>query len=474
MHNIFMLLVLVLIAPSVIAYEPSTKTSVPDEVITPNVYVVKNVNIIPMTKNNKVIESATVVIQGNKIIAINGETPLNAEVIDGTGKWLIPGLIDMHIHGLSDANFRQQEPTQGANVFFDTQNVMTPYVANGVTTIFDLSARPQNFGQRNEIAKGDVIGPRMALAKLLDGGQGLDKINSPADGRQAVRSAKADGYGFIKPYSNLEDETFWAIVDEAKKHDLNVVGHIPNTFRGRLKEALVPNFSMVAHAEEFSKEAKDFTYEEALLFAQMAKENGIWLTPTLTVMVWIDRHLRSLDYTKNLSTLKYMHPIFQDKWVNHNKKNNNTTPSFIAHVEQIISFNKKLVKAFKEVGAPIVVGTDAMNTGVVPGFSLHDELALLVEAGMTPEEVLISATRLPATWLGIDSHVGTVEENKYADLVLLNANPLDNIKNSTNISGVFVNGVWLNKMEIDNMLLKLETFNSANKDKYQWRKRRTY
>lgn len=472
MRNIFVLLVWVLITTYVSASELSTVKSKSESIGTPKIYVIKNVNVIPMTKENKVIESAEVVIKDKKIIAINGEVPVNAEVIDGTGKWLIPGLIDMHIHGITNTNFRQQEPTQGANLFFDTQNVMTPYIVNGVTTIFNLGARPESFGQRNEIIKGDAIGPKIALAKLLDGGKGLDKVNSPSEGRQAVRSAKSDGYGFIKPYSNLGDETFWAIIDEANKQDLNVIGHIPNAFKGRLKEALIPNFGMVAHAEEFAKEAKDYSYAEALLFAQIAKENNIWLTPTLTVMIWNSRHLRSLDDTKNLSSLKYIHPIFQDKWINHNRMNNNSSPSLIAHVDNIVTFNKKLVKAFKEIGVPIVVGTDAMNTGVVPGFSLHDEFELLVEAGMTPEEVLISAIRLPAKWLGIASQVGTVEEEKYADLVLLDANPMESIKNSTKISGVFVNGVWLNKMKIDDMLLKLETFNTKIKDKYQWRNRR--
>ena len=442
--------------------------------IPPSIYVVKNVNIIPMTENNEIINNATVVINGNRIVGINGEIPMDAKVIDGSGKWLIPGLMDMHIHGVTDANFRSQKPTQGANVFFDTQDMMTPYVANGVTTVFDLNARPDNFGQRNDIIKGQAIGPRIAFAKLLDGGNGVNKVNSPSDGRQAVRSAKADGYGFIKTYSNLTDDTFFAIVDEAQKQNLKVLGHIPNAFDGKVKEAFVPNFSLVAHAEEFAKWASNSSYDEALNLSRMAKNNNTWVSPTLTVMVWIERHLRSLENVQQLTTLKYMHPMFQDKWVNHNRKNNQSTPEFIAHVEQIIEFNKKLVKALIEVGVPIVVGTDAMSTGVVPGFSLHDELALLVEAGMSPEQVLISATRLPAQWLGIANDVGTVEEGKYADLILLDENPIDDIKNSTKIAGVFVNGTWLSKNKIDTMLLNLEKSNLQIKDKFKWRNRRKY
>lgn len=137
-------------------------------------------------------------------------------------------------------------------------------------------------------------------------------------------------------------------------------------------------------------------------------------------------------------------------------------------------FNKQLVRTFKESGVPIVAGTDAGSSGVVWGFSLHDELALLVDAGLTPEEAIASATRLPATWLGLDSLTGTIEVGKLADLVLLEADPLADIKNTRKISGVFVNGRWLDKSEISTMLADLSKRNSTSKDKYDWSKRAEY
>ena len=136
---------------------------------------------------------------------------------------------------------------------------MTPYVANGVTTIFNLNANTESFCQRKEIQSSRVIGPRMALAALIDGGKGSGRnANTAEQGRQTVRNAKAEGYEFIKLYSKLNIESFTAIVDESGKQGLKTVGHIPAAFQGKLDQAFVPHFGMVAHADEFSKHAKDF------------------------------------------------------------------------------------------------------------------------------------------------------------------------------------------------------------------------
>ena len=440
-------------------------------------YVIKNVNVIPMTENNnEVIKSATVVIQNQKIISINDTLPKDSKVIDGTGKWLIPGLIDMHVHSITDINFKENKPTEGANYFLNTQDVMVPFIANGVTTIFDLDSRIEHFAQRNEIIEGKVIGPRMALAPLIDGGDGGKNVNTPEQGRQAVRIAKANGYNFIKVYSFLNVETFKAIVDEAEKQGLKVVGHIPDVFKGNLEEVFVPNFGLVAHAEEYSKHSKDFTVEDAEYFAQLAKKNNTWLTSSLTTMIWIGKQLRSVDSVRNSETLKYVYPLISNRWVNSNFYYKQTSPEFITRVDNLIDFQEKLIRAFNEAKVPIVAGTDEGIPGIVPGFSLQDELELLAAYGMTNEQVLASATRLPAQWLGIDHKVGTIEVGKYADLLLLDENPLENIKNTRKIRGVFVNGTWLDKKKIETMLSDLAKWNTSMKDndRYQWENRRNY
>ena len=428
-----------------------------------------------MTTENKIIENATVVIKDKKILSINEPVPQGARIIDGKGKWLMPGLIDMHVHNLADINFSAGYPTKAATIFTDTQDFMLLYIANGVTTAFELSARVEHFGQRNEIAKGKVIGPRIALAILINGGDESGNIaNTPEDGRQSVRMAKAQGYEFIKVYSGLNIETFKAIVDEANKQGMKVVGHIPDAFKGRIEEAFVPHFDMVAHAEEYAKQTDSFTEQDARRFAKLAKANGTWLTPTLITMERIAEQARSLDGLRNLPGFKYVHPLIQNRWLTSNNYNTGTNPERIAYFEKLIGFHMLLVKAFKEAGVPIVAGTDAGNPGVVWGFSLHDELELLVKAGLTTEETLASATRLPATWLGIGDKIGTVEVGKYADLLLLDANPLDDISNTRKISGVFVNGKWLRSEKINAMLSDLAKKNTVNKDKYDWKKRAEY
>lgn len=138
------------------------------------IFAVTNVNIITMATDNKIIENATVVIKDKKILSINSPIPDKAKLINGKGKWLIPGLIDMHVHNLADVNFGSNYPTKGANAFTNTQDFMLLYIANGVTTAFELSARPEHFGERNEIIKGNVTGPRIALALLIEAERDLE------------------------------------------------------------------------------------------------------------------------------------------------------------------------------------------------------------------------------------------------------------------------------------------------------------
>ncbi len=435
--------------------------------------VIEHVTVLPMTVNGAILRDATVVIDKGRIVSLNGPAPKGAKRINGKGKWLIPGLADMHIHMLSDGMPRPKKyPTEAPTMFFDAQDIMTPYIANGVTQILNLDAVSASIGQRNQIASGEVLGPHMALAAVINGGKSRGNIvaNTASDGRQTVRDLKAAGYDYIKVYTDLNAETYAAIVDEASKLGLKTVGHIPEVFEGNLESAFVPNFGMVAHAEEFSKYSKDFTDEDAKRYAQLAKQNDTWLTPTLTVMRWIASQSRSLDELKALPSLQYAHPLMQSKWIVANRYNKNAiaSPGLVPYFDKMVEFHVRLVRAFKEAGVPIVAGTDAGTSAVVPGFSLHDELELLAGAGLTNEEVLASATRLPAVWLGTDVDRGTIEVGKRADMVLLDADPLVTITNTRKISGVFMNGRWLSRGTLDDMLADLSKRNTVARGQNDW------
>lgn len=432
------------------------------------VYAIKNVNIITMTHDHKVIENATIVIKDTKILTINQPIPHEAIVIDAKGKWLIPGLIDMHVHNLVDGPYISY-PTKGPAVHFNTQNLMSLYVANGVTTVFELSARAEHIGQRNEIIRGDVIGPRIALAGLIDGGNANMTATTPSDGRQTVRLAKGEGYEFIKVYSQLDKETYKAIIDEAEKQQMKVVGHIPNSFEGSTEEAFVPHLGLIAHAEELSKQTDTYTVQEAERFAKMSKANGTWLIPNLSNLVYIAKQARSLDSIRNLDSFKYVHPLMQSKWMTANQYNQGSNTKRIAYFDKLVDFHIKVVQAFKKEGVPLLVGTDAGTSGIVWGFSLHNELKLLTEAGLTNEETLASATRLGAEWLGIEDKIGTIEIGKLADMVLLEGNPLEDIDNTRRISGVFVNGRWMDQNKIDLMLSNVAHWNNDHQEEYNWK-----
>lgn len=433
-------------------------------------YALKNVNVINVASSDVVIKNATVVISNNHIESINGKVPKDAKILDGKGKWLIPGLIDMHVHLPADVFLGDKRPTQLPDLSFNIQDIMTPFIANGVTTILELNSSMETYSEKKDIERGYVIGPRMALAALIDGGNGTGRrVNTPQDGRQAVRSAKAEGYDFIKIYAYLNVETYKAIIDEANEQQLKVVGHIPESFKGNLKDAFVKGFSMVAHAEELTNYAVDYSEQEAIEMAQILKNNGTCLSPTLTTMERILSQVKSLDELKALPTLKYVHPIFQSKWLTANKYNKMHSPENIEHFEKYVKFNLLLVSACKKAGVPIVTGTDAGTSSVINGFSMHDELELLVKAGLTPQEALNSATLLPAQWLGIDKQVGTIETGKLADLILLDENPLTDIKNTRKIAGVFVNGKWWDKVKINAMLSDLAERNTADINKFDWK-----
>lgn len=423
----------------------------------------------------------TVIIDGGRITEINRQAalPEDAQVINAAGKYLIPGLWDMHVHT-------------------PTREFVMLYVANGVTGVRDMfSPLPQINQWRGQILSGALAGPHIiAAGPIVDGPKpiwpGSIAVGNEAEGRKAVQTVKSGGSDFVKVYSQLSRDAYFAIADEAKKQGIAFAGHVPTVVT--VAEASDAGQKSVEHltgitlgcssAEaELMKEMKEkseaepgaflptwvrlqsrslATYDSAraeALFARLAK-NGTWQTPTFTVL----RALAFLDdpaFTGD-PRMKYMPPFVRSFW---NPKNSPTmkqlTAEDFASQKKLFARQLEMVGAMQRAGVGILAGTDTLNPYVFPGFSLHDELGLLVKAGLTPMQALQAATRNPAKYLDKLDSVGTVEKGKLADLVLLDADPLADISNTKKIAAVIVGGRLLDRAALDRMLAEVEA--AANK-----------
>ena len=413
--------------------------------------VITHVTVLPMVAGAEPLPDTTVVIRGQRIVAVEPSSryavPDGARRIDGTGKWLMPALTDMHVH--------LENPENATSA--DLAGVLLPYVANGVLQVMDMAAVPEALGLRKAVESGRVLGPHIALAAMVDGSPPIWPIArvaaTPEEGRQAVRDIKAEGFDFVKVYSKLTLETFTAIREEALAQHVKMLGHIPGRVPGAIGSYMQPGFAMVAHAEEFAYQANALSQEDIPRFAQMAKANGTWLISTLVLNELIVEQMRDLKKVMARPQIRFIYPpTVQETWVNNNRYAASATPQRIERLSKVVDFNRKLVAAFVHAGVPVVAGTDSLAPGVIAGFSLHDELQALVQAGMSCEQALAAATRLPAEWLGVASDRGTVQAGKRADLLLLDADPLADIANTRRISAVIANGRHLPARELERML----------------------
>jgi imidazolonepropionase-like amidohydrolase len=430
----------------------------------PAVLAIEHVTVLPMTATGATeVQDATVLIRDGRIAVITpaaqASIPQGARRINGSGKWLMPGLTDMHVHL---ANDRAGRLMLGNSSLRDgtlrDEDIFTLFIVNGVTQVLDLQSMSETLRQRYETETGQILGPHIKTAAMIDGVPPewpigtLRVAATPEDGRQAVRDAYAEGYDFIKAYSHLSLETFSAIVDEARRLNMRVVGHIPQRGKGITEKFFQPGYDLVAHAEEFAQQTDPPSIEAIPRYVAMAKRNGTWLIGTISLD---ERILEAATHPETLKTrpeLRLLPPPVQDFVINHNPYVKAASPGFIKHDQEIIEFNGELVRAFTKAGIPVLAGTDSGVPGLVYGFALHDELEAMSNAGMSNQQVLEGATRLACEWLGVDGDRGTVEQGKRADLLLLDADPLVNVANTRKIAAVMVGGRYLARSDLDRML----------------------
>ncbi|MHC4555843.1 MAG: ankyrin repeat domain-containing protein [Planctomycetota bacterium] len=421
----------------------------------------------------------TVVVRGGRIAALGKtaslDVPENAHVVDATGKFLIPGLWDMHIH-----------PWLG-------KNYLALFTANGVTGVRVMEGEPVYHKWRQEISAGKLIGPRMVISSpIVDGPESIlpdpTVVSNEGEGRQVVRKVKKQGADFVKVF-NIPRDAYFALADEAKRQGIPFAGHVPffvslaeasdagqqsiehcpsillacssegeEELGRRLKETLVERPFSLPHVRARVKLIADITYSEkkaAELFARFVK-NNTWVCPTL--IVWHGLSFRDKEDLANDPRLKYMPLSAKDSW---NPKNNVrvvwATGEGRADFRKLCEKHLAIVGAMGRAGVGLLAGTDTTPTAYCfPGFGLHDELALFVQAGLSPMQALQTATYNAAKCLGKLDSMGTVERGKVADLVLLDANPLQDIRNTQRIAAVVVRGKIFQRAALQKMLAQVE------------------
>jgi imidazolonepropionase-like amidohydrolase len=418
-----------------------------------------NVNVIPMDRET-VLRDQTVVVQNGRITAVgpaaSTQVPQGATRVDARGKFLMPGIAEIHAHvpGINPQGTPEQQAAQKQFA----EDVLFLYVAAGATTIRGMQGNPAQIEMRRRVESGELIGPRMYLGAPQLGGN----VPHPDTGRARVRQAKAAGFDLIKVQEGLTKEAYDAIVDEAKKQGLPWGGHVSSFVM--LSGALAAKQSTVDHLdgyiEALAGDPPNMPAGQAALqadeskipaLAQATKAAGVAVVPTMSL--W--ETLQGAHDPAQLGTrpeLKYMPPQMVQGWattVGNTRSNANFNAQTAArHIE----LRNKMLAALDAAGVTILMGTDAPQIFSVPGFSLYHELPVMVKAGMTTYEVLASGTINVARFFGTERETGTVATGKRADLLLLDANPLENINNIQRRAGVVVNGRWLPETEIQRRL----------------------
>jgi imidazolonepropionase-like amidohydrolase len=423
------------------------------------------------TVTGKTQPDTTVIIEGNRITGIalsSSITPKAGQIVDARGEYLIPGLWDMHTHVYFDSTAAD-----------GTDLVLPLFLANGITGIRDMGSKlDQVLDARDQINAHRLLGPRMVVSgPMLDGPKSTYKavipIATPEDGRRAVDMLKSRGVDFVKVQSGVPREAYFAIAEEAKRVGIPFEGHVPDAIRaseavaaGQVTfEHLIGIFEASSPDEDKYLTGKKTvgmfleTYDpvrEADIIQLLAK-NHVWQCPTLYWErgQWL---VDAIDYTKDPDLAYAGHTWVTKQWPESQAsilKSLDTDPLIVR--EKFVDHELDIVRKLHAANMPFLAGTDTpAGVDVIPGISLHLELQRFVAAGFTPLEALQTATLNPADFFNRRGDYGTVQIGRIADLVLLRANPLENIANTRSIAGVVADGHYLSSTDLEQLRNRLK------------------
>lgn len=408
-------------------------------------YAITNVNVIPMDRE-RVLEDQTVHVRDGRIVSVapaaSAQVPSGATRIDGRGRYLIPGLAELHGH------------IPGANVAM-AEDVLFMYVAAGATTVRGMQGHPAQLELKRRAEAGEIIAPRLWLAAPPLSGQ---NATDPAAAERLVRQAKESGFDLLKVHEGIPQDAYDAIVRTATEVGLPWGGHV-SQFVG-VEGALRAKQSTIDHIDDYvealnppSSPAWNASGAERVRLmalhadesripelARATREAGVAIVPTQ--ILWeVLRGARDPATMIDRPENRYMAPMTITGWANQvNNLRSNASPEA---ARREVELRNRLLKAMSDEGVLILMGTDAPQLFSVPGFALHRELPVMVEAGMTPYEVLRTGTVNVARFFGIEDEAGTIEAGRRADLILLEANPLEDIRAIERTAGVMYDGRWL-------------------------------
>ena len=422
-----------------------------------------HVTVIPMDEE-RVLTDQTVLVKEGRIVAMGLSfaiiVPDGATVINAEGKYMIPTLSDMHIHLEGDAwNLLLPPELKEPKDAPDFSDILFLYLANGITTVEIMSALPEHIELREEIKRGELLGSRLILSRMLDG---PDKawpppistwVRNPQEAQEAVADAHNQGYDRIKAYSFLSKAAYDALLNTAKDLNMGVDGHVPLALS--VEQVVAAGQNAIVHSEELMKFAKgNYSEEQIAYYAKLVAESNTWVTPTLSTSNSIVSLLADPEKEMSLPESEYMGPMAKGIWSFMNTTLYQTIPEEYKPGinEGYESFQRPFTYAFHKAGGKILTGTDALLPGIAHGFSIHKELEELVAVGITPFEALKASTTNPFEFLGELDNAGTVELGKASNLLLLEENPLEAISNTRKIFGVLVKDRWLPKEEIKSRL----------------------
>ncbi|HWC72922.1 MAG TPA: amidohydrolase family protein [Gemmatimonadales bacterium] len=402
-----------------------------------------DVHVIPMNRDG-VLDHQTVVVRGARIAQIGPSSivraPAGAVTIDGRGKYLMPGLTEMH--------GQLPNPNAGPEL---TENILFLYVANGVTTVRAMQGLPPHLELKARIARTELLGPRLWVpGPSLTG----DAAPTPEVGRRLVEEQHEAGFDHLNIHEGLSRETYDTIVATAKRLGMRFAGHIPDAVG--VYHVLESGQASIEHLDNYVEtiggpDSADDARLAKVVAATCAAH--VWTVPTLAL--W-ETFLGTEDSVTLAAReeLRYVPPAWRTSWAQQLVQMRKTSPPKNKRLITL-ALRRKILKALQVAGCPIALGTDSPQLYSVPGFSIEREMNSMAAAGLTRQQILAEATREPARYFGAEQEFGTVAAGERADLLLLEANPLANLSNITKRAGVMVNGRWLPAADIQARLERI-------------------